>query len=422
MDPYSFGTGQRKGKCSLNYEKIRHAYGETDGTALSTPLFHKLEAASKDKFLGCIIGGAAGDALGYTVEFMSEQMIFLKYGEQGIAEYQLEGGLARFSDDTQMTLFTANGLLLGLANEASQNQIRSCISSIAEAYREWYRTQTEPAKNAKRPQMNCWLMNVADLFVPRAPGSTCMHAISEGCCGQIEKPVNSSKGCGGVMRVAPIGLCFGNTQVPILTSDLLAADAAALTHGHEMGYIPAALLAHIIRLLSHSDQISPLEAVQDGLQAVQTLFPDAEYMPGFVKHIERAIEYTQKDVDDLTAIHALGEGWTGDQAIAIAVYCAVKYSDDFEKAIVAAVNHAGDSDSTGALVGNILGAYLGLSQIPDKYIDKLELVDVLKTVADDLYSASVFLDKEQEAATDSSWREKYVKPAFTSSGEGTLPV
>lgn len=54
-------------------------------------------------------------------------------------------------------------------------------------------------------------------------------------------------------------------------------------------------------------------------------------------------------------------------------------------AIRVAVNHGGDSDSTGAITGNILGAYLGLSQIPQKYIDNLELADVIMEIADDLY-------------------------------------
>lgn len=68
---------------------------------------------NQDKFRGCLIGGAAGDALGYAVEFMRDQDIFRRYGEQGITEYEMIDGVAQFSDDTQMMLFTATGLLLG---------------------------------------------------------------------------------------------------------------------------------------------------------------------------------------------------------------------------------------------------------------------------------------------------------------------
>lgn len=112
---------------------------------------------------------------------------------------------------------------------------------------------------------------------------------------------------------------------------------------------------------------------------------------------------------DLDSIHQLGQGWVGDEALAIAIYCALKHSDDFDRALIAAVNHGGDSDSTGAITGNILGAYLGLSKIPEKYIEKLELVDVLTELADDLYY-DCQLDEYTQAADsrDLAWERKYV--------------
>ena len=111
----------------------------------------------------------------------------------------------------------------------------------------------------------------------------------------------------------------------------------------------------------------------------------------------------------MDAIHKLGQGWVGDEALAIAIYCALKHSDDFDKALIAAVNHNGDSDSTGAITGNILGAYLGMSGIPKKYIDNLELVDVLTELADDLYY-DCQLDEYTQATNprDIAWEKKYV--------------
>lgn len=63
-----------------------------------------------DKFKGCLLGGAAEDALRYAVEFMDEQSIMGKYGPKGIISYDMANGKAFISDDTQMPLFTANGL------------------------------------------------------------------------------------------------------------------------------------------------------------------------------------------------------------------------------------------------------------------------------------------------------------------------
>ena len=64
---------------------------------------------------------------------------------------------------------------------------------------------------------------------------TCMSALSQEKLGSIEEPINNSKGCGGVMRVAPIGLYFDVLWEEQAKVDRLGAEAAALTHGHDLG-------------------------------------------------------------------------------------------------------------------------------------------------------------------------------------------
>ena len=97
-----------------------------------------------DKYRGCLVGGAAGDALGYAVEFWGEEHIFSRYGERGITEYELDAkGVAHFSDDTQMTLFTANGLLLGTTRGMTRGIMGPYESYVGYCYGDWYRTQTE---------------------------------------------------------------------------------------------------------------------------------------------------------------------------------------------------------------------------------------------------------------------------------------
>lgn len=327
-----------------------------------------------DKFRGCLIGGAAGDALGYAVEFLSEKAIEKKYGPDGILGYDLRDNVARISDDTQMTMFTANGILL-----STHQPELLCTQAIAIAYREWYKTQF--SRYSPDTRFNrCWLMDVPELYSPRAPGNTCLSAIEDGCCGTIDSPPNNSKGCGGVMRVAPLGLFFEDTR----EAALLAAEAAALTHGHEMGYIPAALLATIVNMAVYSAGKTLKEIVLESLDLMDALFPDAETLPAFRRQIELAVSLAETEPNNLVAIHKLGPGWCGDDAIAVAIYCALKYQNDFDMAMIASVNHGGDSDSTGAITGNILGAWLGLAGIPEKYLAGLELKDVLLELADDL--------------------------------------
>lgn len=333
-----------------------------------------------DKFRGCLIGGAAGDALGYEVEFKNENEIFSEYGEEGITKYDLilDTDVAEISDDTQMTLFTAEGLLLAGCERDNVDY----INYIRNMYKCWYQTQSEqyPAQDEKQLSR---LMSIPELFHKRCPGTTCMTAIRDGAKGTINNPINDSKGCGGVMRVAPVGLYFCDTLVSYEQSDMIGAEAAALTHGHDLGFIPAAALVHIVRAVTESD-MSLKSAVNDAIAAMEKLFPKAAHIDDFTAIMQKAVQLSESEIDALSAIHQLGEGWVAEETLAIAVYCALKYSGDFDKTLRASVNHNGDSDSIGVVCGNIVGAYFGYDAIPQKYKEHLELSDLIVEVADNL--------------------------------------
>lgn len=65
----------------MDYNTIRNAWGADAREVYSTPLDKLPMKKNLDKFRGCLIGGAAGDALGYTIEFLSENFIFAKFGK-----------------------------------------------------------------------------------------------------------------------------------------------------------------------------------------------------------------------------------------------------------------------------------------------------------------------------------------------------
>ena len=362
-----------------------------------------------DKYRGCLIGGAAGDALGYAVEFMDLASIKHKYGQSGITAFELHDGLALISDDTQMTLFTANGLLLGITRGMTRGIMGTLPSYIRFCYKDWYKTQVKQYP-LHEDCIYGWLSNEPEMFARRAPGNTCLSAIESGCNGTLEEPVNGSKGCGGVMRVAPIGLYLPdneNMRMPQDEIDMIGAEAAALTHGHPLGYIPAAALVHIVSLASHWDGLSLKEIVDDMKMAISEQFADSKYLSLFIELVDKAVTLAKSKVTDENAIRQLGEGWVAEETLAIAIYCAVKYEDDFEKALIASVNHDGDSDSTGAVTGNILGAYLGLSKIPSKFIDNLELKEIILDMADDLYNDCQMT--EYGSYFDPIWEHKYIE-------------
>ena len=347
----------------------------------------------QDRIRGSLIGGAIGDALGYPVEFIySFEGIQGRYGERGITRLDTkqfwlddeeQSGKAVVSDDTQMTLFTANGIL-----NAKRQKI-GMKYGICLAYIEWYLTQIGKKSGKYK---DCWIGSLPELNRRRAPGNTCMTSLNDIYRGK--DPINNSKGCGGVMRIAPIPLyAVVDNRMDILEADKLAGDAAEITHQHPLGYIPASLMSHVIYRLAldgHPTREDLIAYVLEGMGKLGDLFPQHHQEVLEMMGMARvAIDLSANDRSDLQNIGALGGGWVGDEALAIALYCAIRHFDDFEQAMIAAVNHGGDRDSTGAVTGNILGAAVGYEVIPQFFKDDLELHDVILHMADDLYRGEV---------------------------------
>lgn len=371
-----------------------------------------------DRYRGCLIGGAAGDALGYVVEFLNDSDIFSRYGENGTTEYTLKNGIAEISDDTQITLFTATGLLLGTTRGMIRGIMGTYPSYINFSYKDWYRTQTESYPLTGEYHYS-WLTSLPEMFSRRAPGNTCLSAIENATYGTIEEPINDSKGCGGVMRVAPIGLYFEDKRYSIDEIDRIGAETAALTHGHSLGYIPAAGLVHMIHLIAHNDDISILEAVKDMEGAVVRQFSNDNHLQEFLNLVDKAVILSKDEyIADLDAIRELGQGWVAEETLAIAIYCSLKYGSDFDKALIASVNHSGDSDSTGAVTGNIVGAYVGLKGIPKKYLDHLELKEIIMDIADDLFNDCKI--SEYGSYHDEIWEQKYIRNAYNPNKTGGM--
>jgi ADP-ribosylglycohydrolase len=207
------------------------------------------ELTTRVRMRGCLLGGAVGDALGAPVEFLSLAEIRGRFGPEGIRDMApAYGRVGAITDDTQMTLFTAEGLLRAWVRQSTKG-ICHPPSVIHHAYLRWLLTQGE------RPEgidVGCesWLYSVGALHARRAPGLTCLSALRTARgFGEPAVAQNSSKGCGGVMRVAPIGLLAsrlgGHDRV-----FGLAADVAALTHGHPTGQLSAGFLAVAVAALS----------------------------------------------------------------------------------------------------------------------------------------------------------------------------
>ena len=347
-----------------------------------------------DKARGCLVGGTAGDALGYAVEFSSLSSIINKYGHTGISSFDLDSmGTARFSDDTQMTLFTAEGLLSAYAEDRDPSP-EMILKHMEEAYLAWFATQT----SFQLPLPTSWLSHVRDLWTRRAPGNTCLSALSSL---QNGKPIeNDSKGCGSVMRIAPIGIYYAahsgectmhNSECIIDLCAKVAAETACITHHHDLSTLSSVFVALVIFECMRVHVIERLtlrSIISRALSKTLEIVAGSKYSDKFVAIIQKSLDLVNSSLPDREAIAQLGEGWVAEETVAIAIFCVMRHIRDFEGCIVAAVNHDGDSDSTGAVAGNIIGAILGYTGIHEKFRKGLELHDLIISIADDLAGAS----------------------------------
>lgn len=338
-----------------------------------------------EHFSGCLLGGAVGDALGAPVEFKKLSTIKHTYGSNGIQNFaKAYGKIGAITDDTQMTLFTAEGLLRAEAQNRINNNF-SPVKEIYEAYKRWYYTQTIGKDYGLHKGL---LIGKEELFASRAPGNTCLSSLRSNRMGTIFNYINSSKGCGTVMRTAPIGLFFSNEN----DSFILGAKAASITHGHPNAFLSSGFIGSLITNIINN--ISLKESIDNALHLLK-ISDNSEQCVSIIKD---AISLSERKSAPEISIKMLGEGWVAEEAVAISVFCALKFQDDFNKGIQAAVNHDGDSDSTGAITGNILGALLGKSAIDKKYLDKIEMRDTIEQIAMDLLTR--FEDTDE-------WKLKY---------------
>ncbi|MFQ5430886.1 MAG: ADP-ribosylglycohydrolase family protein [Nitrospinota bacterium] len=308
------------------------------------------------KYQGCLIGLAIGDALGAPVEFLTIGGIRSRYGVDGIRDFDEFRGFAEgfYTDDTQMSIATARGIIDAekLKREGDESD---AAWSVYNRYLQWLDTQSDPE-------------------LRRGPGHTCLEALGSGTMGSLEEKINDSKGCGGVMRTAPAGLAY-----PPGRAFEEGMRFAAVTHGHPSGYLSAGFLADAIARLTERKTIG------DAIEKSSLLLTGYEGHEETLNKIDLVLELVENQHTVEYAIKTIGPGWVGEEALAIALYCSLVFQDSWEEAVLAAVNHSGDSDSTGAITGAIMGAALGIRAIPGRWVRDVENSKEILELAAEMY-------------------------------------
>jgi len=320
-----------------------------------------------DRVLGCLLGGACGDALGAPFEFTPLFEMRYDYGsKEGVREFWTDGGkLGAISDDTQLVAFTTSALFA-----SQQNGELSEIEHLHLAYLAWHSAGHGANPLIKRyPDFHAQLVDLTRRQGDRVPSVTTVESLMNArYLGSFAE--NTSMGSGAVTRVAPIGLLYLND--PEKAFDVAVA-CAKLTHGHEGGYLAAGAFAMLVAYAASGMHL-PLslrrvEAYVDHHKSRDLPWQDLCRAPWPSNPAERRASW-------------IGYGWSGPEAFAIAVN-AVMTTNNVEDAIVVACNHDGDSDTTASMAGNLAGAIYGPA-LPDRWLAHVEMRGELTQLASQL--------------------------------------
>ena len=338
---------------------------------------------SKAYFRGCLLGGAIGDALGYPVEFLTIEEIKKVYGPEGIRTLQINeaSGKALISDDTQMAVFTVDGLVWA-DNKAKTKGNYAYIPCIFYSYQKWYYTQTGHFADKKYEFLiDGEVFHWEELFARRTPGESILEALAgsiNGKFGTMKNPINNAKGYGAVVRSAPVGMYFWKDPKKAFQ---IGCETAALTHGHHDAFLSAGFLACLMAYIFQGNSLA------DAIKEALTVLKHNKYSETVYAILQKAVQMAEEKVKPEEAVLQLGDGWTAEEALAGALYCALKHCDDFEGAICLAANQNGNSNGVAAICGSILGGYLGSLEIPYLWIRNVELSDLMVHGADKLLEA-----------------------------------
>ena len=345
---------------------------------------------------GCFLGLAVGDALGYVVDEMTWQQITENYGPNGLLGYDLQNDYAEVSSYTQIAAYYANGLLLGLTRGKPGERLQY----VGLALREWIHRQHFPRSNERSW---CWVSQIPELRRRHCRDARLLDAGRFPALGTLEKPISKAASPGALTAAVVAGLFFDPRRMEPDQIGMLAAQSVALTHGSSQAILPAVVLAYSIAGILQEPE-RPLQ--EQFLQAAQVMdaqfrgrFPEAQ---AYAQRIRATVNGALSDRQDHRAAMEALVCDTGAECLLGAVYASLVSPEDFDGAMILAVNHSGRSAAVAAVTGAILGAKLGAEALPDFYLESLEPVKALRELGEDLAKGS-----PASGLFDDDWDHKY---------------
>ncbi|WP_372863380.1 ADP-ribosylglycohydrolase family protein [Spongiibacter sp.] len=340
-------------------------------------------AQSADYQLACLLGGAVGDALGAPLQFFCDADIKRHFGAAGLRDYApIYSGRGAITDDTQLCLFTMEGLLQCRVARARGDQSLP-LHYVHQAGLRWLCSQG--LRRLPPVAERSFLLREKALFSRRAANDNFVNTLLQDERSE-SRAANYGKSGAGLCRVAPIALYIASDSRKFWGEAAqreafdLGCRVCALSEGHPSGQLPGGVLCLFLLGLLYGH---PPESCMAVARHYLSQAKDADETE---RHLSRAAALADTEPGSIRAIESLGDGRYAPELLAMALYC-LFCSESFAEGVLLAVNHGGLSDSCGALAGQLLGAWLGVSAIPEHWLEALELRELMGCLAADFLRA-----------------------------------
>ena len=356
-------------------------------------------------YRGCLLGLAVGDALGYAIDSKSWEEIAQDYGPDGLRGYDLVNGYADVTSYTQMAAYAVNGLLLGLTRGQLRGKMAPFVRYIGLGLQEWSMGQ----HSYRTPERcHCWVAQIPELRRRRCMDTRMLDRLDRDETGTPEEPKNDSGHPGGLVNAVAVGLFFDPERMNPKEIGRLGADAVALTHGDPGAFLAGAVLSYVIAGIVQDPETALKDHFVQAAEVVAAQFGSTYPQAMELKHLlsRTRILANGGNLSRQAAMEHL-KCTPAAEVLAGAMYACLPSPEDFDAAMITAVNHSGRSSAVGAVAGAILGAALGEDALPEFYLECLEPVETLRTLADDLRQGCPM--GKRAMLFDDTWDHKYVQ-------------
>ena len=349
-------------------------------------------------YRGCLLGLAVGDAMGYTIDGKSWAEIQENYGANGLLGYDLQADeYAQVTSYTQLAAFLCNGLLIGVSR-GKVDYLRYAKLSL----KEWTRSQ----QFYRDPEAGfCWLGKLPQFRRRYCRDARMLDNLRLEAYGTMQAPKNDNNAPGAITAAVAVGMFYNAKRLAPEQVGTLAGELIALTHGNPEAFLSGVVLAYTITGILQEPECA---LVDQFLQAIAVM--DGQFRNQFFQAEELALQLRraialaksgvvsdQEGMEQLSCVDA-------PHCLAGAMFACLLHPNDFDAAIITAVNHSGLSAAVGAIAGAILGAKLGETALPDFYLESLDCKAALDILAEDMLSGTPAMD-----VFDDSWDHKYVQ-------------